>query len=67
MVVDNLCVSDAPFGPSKTGPVLSVYPDTVLPLSVTLQRLEMIAGRDPKILEGVGVVEKEQFGSRSMV
>ena len=63
MIVHNLCVSDAALRPSKTDPVLSVDPDTVLARSVFLQRFEVVAGRDPEILNGVGVVENEQFRS----
>jgi len=65
MVVDNLCVSDPTLRPSKTDPVLLVDPDTVPPFSVPLQCLQMVAGRDSKIHEGVRVVEDEQLGSRS--
>jgi hypothetical protein len=64
MIVNNLCVSDAALRPSKTDPVLSVDPDTVLALSILFQRLQMVAGRDPKILNGIGVVENEELGSR---
>jgi hypothetical protein len=65
MIVHNLCVSDAALRPSKTDPVLSVDPDTVLPRSVFFQRLKMVARRDPQILNGVGVVENEQLRSGS--
>jgi hypothetical protein len=65
MVVDNLCLSDPTLRPSKTDPVLLVDPDTVLPFSIPLQSLQMVAGRDAKILDGVGVVENEQLRSRS--
>jgi len=65
MIVKNLCVSDAAVRPSKTDPVLSVDPDTVLPPSIPLQRLQMVAGRNPKIFDGVCVVQNEELGSRS--
>jgi hypothetical protein len=65
MIVDDLCVSDAAFRPSKTDPVLSVDPDTVLALSIPFQYLQVVAGRDPKILDALGVVENEELGSSS--
>jgi hypothetical protein len=63
MIVDNLCVPDAARRPSKTNPVLSVYPDTVLALSIPLQRLKIVAGRNLEVLDGVCVVENEELGS----
>ena len=64
MVVDNLSVSDPTFGPSEADPVLLVDPDTVLPLSIPLQCLQMVAGGNSKVLDGVRIVEDEQLGSR---
>jgi hypothetical protein len=65
MIVHNLCVSDATLRPSKTDPVLLVDPDTVLPPPVALQSFQVVARRNPEILNGVGVVENEQLGPRS--
>ena len=65
MIVHTLRVSDADLRPSKKDPVLLVDPDTVMPPPVPLQRLQMVAGRNPQILDGVGVVENEQLGPSS--
>jgi hypothetical protein len=61
MIIHNLCVSDPALAPSETDPVLSVDPDAVLPRSIFPQRFQVVTGRDPEILDGVGVVENEQF------
>ena len=63
MIIDNLCVPDAARRPLKTNPELSVDPDTVLALSIPLQRLKMVAGRNLEVLDGVCVVENEELGS----
>jgi hypothetical protein len=65
MIVDNLCVPDAPFRPPKTDPVLSVDPDTELARSIPFQRLKMVVGRDCEILDRVRVVENEKLSSSS--
>ena len=64
MVVDNLSVSDPTFGPSEADPVFLVDPDAMLPFSIPLQCLQMVAGGNSKILDGVRIVEDEQLGSR---
>jgi len=65
MIVDNLSVSDAAFRPSKTDPVLSVDPDAVLALSIPFEGLQVVARRDSKILDSLGVVENEELGPSS--
>jgi hypothetical protein len=47
-------------GPSKANPKLIVDSDAVLPLPVSLQRLEPIAGWDPEVLKDMGLVQLVQ-------
>jgi hypothetical protein len=65
MIIDNLCVSDTALCPSKTNPVLSVDPDTVLTLSIPFQCLQVVARRNPKIFDTLSVIENEELGSSS--
>jgi hypothetical protein len=47
--------------PAETDPPLLVDSDTVLPISVTPELLESVAGRDPKIFEDRGGIEHPEF------
>jgi len=67
MIIDNLCVPDAAFRPSKTDPILTVDPDTVLALSIPFQCLQVVARWNPKILDALCVVENKQLGPSSPV
>ena len=65
MIVHNLSVSDAALRPSKTDPILTVDSDAVLTLSIPFQCLQVVARRDPEILNALCVVEDEKLGSSS--
>ena len=48
----------------ETDPVLIVDPDAVLSLAVSLERLQMIRGRDTQILQTSCIVDHDQFSQR---
>ena len=62
MVVDDLHVLGTGVRPSKTDPILIVYSDAVLPLSISLEGLQSVARDGREILERLGVVDQEQLG-----
>ncbi len=64
MIIDNLYVGGVAFCPTKTDAPLVVDANAVLPLTITLQRLQAIAGRNSQIIEYSGAMEIEQFAPR---
>jgi hypothetical protein len=51
VVVDDFDLLRMPFGPYETQPPLAADPDAVLALPIMLQRLKLVAGRNPKELQ----------------
>jgi len=49
VIVDNLNVCRTSLCPREAEAVLLIDADTVLPLSVALQRFQVIAGRKPQV------------------
>ena len=64
MVVDDLDVEGIRAAPHEADSPLIVDSNAVLSLPRSLQRLEAISGRDTKILQGDGPVQKQQFPAR---
>jgi hypothetical protein len=60
VVVNDFNVGRTGVCPAKANPKLIVDSDAVLPLPVSLQSLEPIAGRNPEILQDVGLVQLVQ-------
>jgi hypothetical protein len=64
VVVDDLDVESIRAAPREADSPLIVDSNDVLSLPRSLQRLEVISGRDTKILQGDGPVQKQQFPAR---
>ncbi len=64
MIINNLHVVDVTFYPTETNTPLVVDADAVLPLTIALQRLQVIAWRNPQIVEHSGAMEVEQLAPR---
>ena len=61
VVIHDLDISGAAFGPAKADAVLLVDSNTEGTPAVALQGFESIAGRNPEILEPLGVVDEEEL------
>ena len=61
MVVDNLDVVGVTLSPPKTDPPLLVDSDAVLSQAASAQRLEVVAGRNPKILKRLRAIQHEKL------
>ncbi len=64
MLLVVICHSDIDWtvrSPAKTDTVLVVDPNAVLPFTITVQRLETIARRHPKILKQRSAVQQKKF------
>ena len=57
MVIDDFNVGRTARGPSETDPKLLIDSDTELTLPVAFQGLKTVAGRDPEVLQVVGLVQ----------
>jgi hypothetical protein len=64
MVVDNLDFICVPASPPKADSPLLVDPNTVLPTAISRQLLKAVRGRSPKIADGFGRIQDEQFSQR---
>nr|BFF06767.1 hypothetical protein GCM10023233_17360 [Brevibacterium otitidis] len=63
-VVDDLHIARARRGPDEADAPLVVDLDAVLPRPVALQEFDPVAGRNPKLVELVRRVEKQQLHER---
>jgi ABC-type dipeptide/oligopeptide/nickel transport system permease subunit len=61
VVIDDLDLLCMPFGPYEAKPPLAADPDAVLALSIMLQRLELIAWRNPKEVQSGGGMQLLQL------
>lgn len=61
VVIDDLDLLCMPFGPYEAKPPLAADPDAVLALSIMLQRLELIARRNPEEVQGCGGMQLLQL------
>lgn len=61
MVIDNLNVGGISRAPAEADPPLLVDADAVLPLSVTPELLESVAGGEPQIVEDHGSIKHPEF------
>jgi hypothetical protein len=53
--------------PNKTDAPLIVDPNRVLPLPVCLQRFEPVTGRNAKVVESPGLIQKTKFSQRDVL
>jgi len=60
MVIDDFNVGRTARDPSETDPKLFIDSDAELTLPVALQGLEAVAGRDPEVLQDMGLVQLVQ-------
>jgi len=61
VIVDDLDLLGMPCGPDEAQPPLAADSDAVLALSVMLQRLELVAWRNPKEIQGGGRMQLLQL------
>jgi len=61
MVVDDLYIEYASIFPTEADAPSLVDPDTVLTVPVSLQSFQMIAGRNPQVLEKARPMKVEKF------
>jgi hypothetical protein len=61
MIVDDFDFVGIWFSPFKTYPPLCIDPDTVLTLSVAMQRFQMIARRVNQVRQQAGCMDRPQF------
>ncbi len=61
MVVNDLNIECASIFPTEADPPSLVDPNTVLTLPVSFQSFQMIAGRDPQVLEEARPMKVEKF------
>ena len=64
MVVDDLDVEGIGGAPDEADAPLIVDADAVLASTIALEKLEAIAGRDAKVGEGIGRIEKDELPKR---
>jgi hypothetical protein len=64
VIVDDLDVEGIGGAPDEADAPLIVDADAVLACTVSLERLEPVAGRDAKVGEGVGRIEDDDFPKR---
>ena len=64
MVVNDLNIECASIFPTEAYPPSFVDPDTVLTLPVPFQSFQMIAGRNPQVLEKARPMKVEKFSAR---
>jgi hypothetical protein len=65
MVVDNLNVVGVTLSPPETDPPLLVDSDAVLSQAASAQRLDVVAGRNPKILKRLRAIQHEKLAESS--
>ena len=63
MVIHNFNVIGFTVTPDKTNPPLIVNPDTMLSVPISLERLETVAWRNPKILQLLGGMKIEELAT----
>ncbi len=61
MVVDDLYAIGMAIPPLETDPPLLVDSNAVPTVPIPLQRLKAVAGRNPQILDGTGVIEHSEL------
>ena len=67
MIIDDFDILSAGIGPSETHPELVIDPDAVLSFPVTFKSLQMIPGRDAKVLQPSGDFQLSKLTPRSTV
>ena len=65
MVIGDFNICRAVFRPSETDSVLPVDADTVLPLSVSGQSFESVAGRHPQFVKQCCGIQLIKFSGRN--
>jgi hypothetical protein len=61
VIVDDLNIRRAFFGPPETNPPLVINPDGMLAPSIPRQRLQSITGRNPQVIELLGSFKRFQL------
>jgi hypothetical protein len=64
MIINNLYFVGVTFFPTETDAPLVVNANAVLPPTIALQRLQVIAGRNPQIVEHSSAMEVEKLATR---
>jgi len=64
MIIYDLYVVRVTFFPTETDAPLVVNANAVLPLTIALQRLQVIAGRNPQIVEHSSAMQIEKLAPR---
>ena len=64
MVIGDLDIECVPRPPHKADTPTFIDADAVLPDTIAFERLEPIARRDAKVIEGLGSIEKNEFSER---
>ena len=63
MVIDDLHLFRASLGPAKADPPLLVDPDAMLPSPPAFERLELVAGWNPQVLQPSGDMHHRQLAA----
>lgn len=63
MIINDLDVFGFVVNPSETDTPLIVDANAILPRSTTLQFLKAVAWRSEQVLEGLGVIQVDQFAT----
>lgn len=61
MIIGNLNVRSLSGSPVKTNSPLLIYPDAILPFSVSGKFFQTVSRRDPKVIKGIRTIQNVKF------